>query len=54
MGVGQGEKAQKAFTEALAIAELLAKALPDHIDYNTLVDHFRQRLQTTRSSDSNT
>ncbi|HIP38087.1 MAG TPA: hypothetical protein EYG88_01635 [Desulfocapsa sulfexigens] len=50
--LGQWDKAQKAFTEALGIAELLAKTLPDLVAYNTLADHFRHRLQTMRSSDN--
>ncbi len=45
--LGQWEEAQKCFEEGLAIANTLSRALPKHPDYIGLVDHFRNRLQST-------
>lgn len=45
---GQFETAEKAFREGDAIAAFLSKALPDHLDYRNLHDHFQERLKALK------
>ncbi|MCW5203194.1 tetratricopeptide repeat protein [Desulfobulbus sp. US4] len=44
--LGKKEEARKNFQEGLHIAEALAKALPDQIDYNELPGYFLKELAT--------
>ena len=43
--MGKWANAQTTFEEGLTLATFLAKALPDHVEYQNLPDHFEKRLE---------